>query len=122
MTFNRRSTRTLRNGCNADLVKQNLRDFRKVFHALMPTEQAEALQCMLNYITVYPEKLVLDVYELAAFSRASLNRADWLRQPALLFQQNSHVEIRVGVVGLCAALVHSVRSPPHVERFANFAV
>jgi hypothetical protein len=63
---------------NAELVKHNLRDFRKVFHALTPLEQTEALQCMLKQITVYPEKLVLDVYELADFSRGSPNRENWL--------------------------------------------
>lgn len=59
-------------------MKHNLRDFRKVFHALTPPEQTEALQCMLKQITVYPEKLVLDVYELADFSGGSKNRANWL--------------------------------------------
>ena len=78
MTSSRRSTKTPPNDYNADLVKQNLRDFRKVFHALTPTEQAEALQCMLKQITVFPEKLVLDVYELADFARGSQNRASWL--------------------------------------------
>jgi hypothetical protein len=33
---------------NADLVKQNLRDFRKVFHALTPPEQTEALPSALK--------------------------------------------------------------------------
>lgn len=36
---------------------------------------------MLKQITVYPEKLVLDFYELADFSRGSKNRENWL--PAL---------------------------------------
>jgi site-specific DNA recombinase len=71
---------------NAELVKHNLRDFRKVFHALTPPEQTEALQCMLKQITVYPEKLVLDVYELADFSTGSKNRANWL--PALPERKN----------------------------------
>jgi len=65
---------------NAELVKHNLRDFRKVFHALTPPEQTEALQCMLKQITVFPEKLVLDVYELADFSRGSKDREKWLRR------------------------------------------
>jgi site-specific DNA recombinase len=65
---------------NAELVKHNLRDFRKVFHALKPPEQTEALQCMLKQITVFPEKLVLDVYEMADFSRGSKDREKWLRR------------------------------------------
>jgi hypothetical protein len=31
-------------------------------------------------ITVFPEKLVLDVYEMADFSRGSKNRENWLRR------------------------------------------
>jgi hypothetical protein len=35
---------------------------------------------MLKQITVFPEKLVLDVYELADFSSGSKNRENWLRR------------------------------------------
>jgi hypothetical protein len=35
---------------------------------------------MLKQITVFPEKLVLDVYEMADFSRGSKDREKWLRR------------------------------------------
>lgn len=63
---------------NADLVKQNLREFQNVFQALTPDEKTEALQCMLKQVTVYPERIVLDVYELTDFARGSTNRSKWL--------------------------------------------
>ena len=63
---------------NATLVKQNLREFRNVFQALTVDEKTEALQCMLKQITVYPERIVLDVYELTDFARGSTNRTKWL--------------------------------------------
>lgn len=63
---------------NAELVKRNLQDFQKVFQALQPDEQAEALQCLVKQVTAYPDKLVVDVYELADFSRGSTNRQNWL--------------------------------------------
>ena len=63
---------------NATLVKQNLREFRNVFQALTADEKAEALQCLLKQITVYPERIVLDVYELTDFARGSTLRSKWL--------------------------------------------
>ena len=62
---------------NAELVKQNLRQFRTVFHALTPDEQSEAPQCILKEITVLPQKLILEVYELADFAKGSQNRSEW---------------------------------------------
>lgn len=63
---------------NAETVKRNLTDFGAVFGALSPEEKKEALQCMLQKVTVYPEKLVLDVYELTDFKRGSTNHQEWL--------------------------------------------
>jgi hypothetical protein len=62
---------------NTETVKRNLTDFGNVFAALTPEEKKEALQCMLQKVTVFPEKLVLDVYELSDFKRGSTNHQDW---------------------------------------------
>jgi chaperonin cofactor prefoldin len=63
---------------NAEVVKRNLQDFRKVFSALAPKEQAEALQCILKDVIAYPDKLALEVFELAEFTPGSQNRNGWL--------------------------------------------
>jgi chromosome segregation ATPase len=63
---------------NAEAVKRNLTDFDKVFAALTPDEQKEALQCMLQKVTVFPDKFVLNVYELSDFKRGSTNCSNWL--------------------------------------------
>lgn len=66
--------------CNAELVKRNLREFRNVFRALTPDEKMQALQCLLKQITVLPDKLVLEVFELADFAEGSKNRSNWLQR------------------------------------------
>ena len=65
--------------CNVELIKRNLREFRGVFRALTPEEQQQTLQCLLKQITVLPDKLVLEVYELADFAKGSTNRSNWLQ-------------------------------------------
>lgn len=67
---------------NAELVLQALRDFEKCFSALIPEEQAEALQCILKGVTVSAEKLTLEVFELEEFAAptegGSQIRQSWL--------------------------------------------
>jgi hypothetical protein len=63
---------------NANAVQHTLREFRGAFGALTPEEKTEAMQCMLKQISVLPEKLVLEVYELADFAKGSQRRSDWL--------------------------------------------
>ncbi len=63
---------------NADLVQQNLQNFQQCFHALTPQEQTEALQCLLKNIEVYPEKFVLNVFELPELMVGSQKRKKWL--------------------------------------------
>ena len=67
-------------GYNAELVKQNLRDFQKVFSALTSQEQAEALQCLVKDVVVYPDKLELNVFELAEFCNGSQKSKGWWSQ------------------------------------------
>ena len=63
---------------NADLLQRTLQDFRISFTTLTPTEQSEALQCVLKGVTVHPHKLALEVFELEEFHPGSQNRKDWL--------------------------------------------
>jgi len=63
---------------NADLLQRTLQDFRISFTTLTPTEQSEALQCVLKGVTVHPHKLALEVFELEEFHPGSKNRKDWL--------------------------------------------
>jgi len=63
---------------NADLLRRTLQDFRISFTTLTPTEQSEALQCVLKGVTVHPHKLALEVFELEEFHPGSLNRKAWL--------------------------------------------
>jgi predicted nuclease with TOPRIM domain len=65
---------------NAGLVKQNLREFRNVVNTLTPKEKTQALQCMVKQITVLPDKLLMDVYELADFKKGLSNRSIWLQR------------------------------------------
>ena len=65
---------------NAGIVKQNLQEFRNVVESLTPEEKIQALQCMVKQITVLPDKLLLDVYELADFKKGSSNRSNWLQR------------------------------------------
>jgi site-specific DNA recombinase len=63
---------------NAELLQRTLRDFRTAFTSLTPPEQSEALQCVLKGVTVSPQKLTLEVFELEEFHPSSQNRKEWL--------------------------------------------
>jgi len=63
---------------NAELLRRTLRDFRTAFTSLTPPEQSEALQCVLKGVTVSPQKLTLEVFELEEFHPSSQNRKEWL--------------------------------------------
>jgi site-specific DNA recombinase len=63
---------------NAEILQRTLRDFRSVFSALTASEQTEALQCVLKSVTVHPQKLDLEIFELEEFLPGSQNRKDWL--------------------------------------------
>ena len=64
---------------NAELLQRTLADFRTTFTALTPPEQSEALQCVLKGVTVRPQKLDLEIFELEEFRPSSQKRKDWLR-------------------------------------------
>ena len=63
---------------NAELLQRTLADFGTVFGALTPQEQSEALQCVLKRVTVHPEKLDMEIFELEEFHPGSQHRSDWL--------------------------------------------
>jgi uncharacterized coiled-coil DUF342 family protein len=63
---------------NAELLQRTLRDFRSAFAALTPAEKSEALQCVLKGVTVHPQKLALEIFELEEFHPSSQNRKEWL--------------------------------------------
>jgi site-specific DNA recombinase len=63
---------------NAELLQRTLRDFRTAFTGLTAPEQSEALQCVLKSVTVHPEKLDLEIFELEEFPPGSQNRKEWL--------------------------------------------
>jgi site-specific DNA recombinase len=63
---------------NAEILQRTLRDFRSAFSALTASEQTEALQCVLKSVTVHPQKLDLEIFELEEFLPGSQNRKDWL--------------------------------------------
>jgi hypothetical protein len=63
---------------NAELLQQTLRDFRTSFAALAPPEKSEALQCVLKGVTVHPQKLALEIFELEEFHPSSQIRKEWL--------------------------------------------
>ena len=63
---------------SADLLKENLRNFRKCFEGLGSQEQTELLQCLLRDVEVFPDKLVLNVFELPELIAGSQKRKKWL--------------------------------------------
>lgn len=77
---------------NAELLQQTLRSFKTAFTALTPSEQSEALQCVLKGITVHPNKLALEIFELEKFHPGSQNRKDWLPM--------SSIVVNVAMLGL----------------------
>jgi hypothetical protein len=63
---------------NAELLQRTLRDFRTAFTTLTAPEQSEALQCVVKSVTVHPQKLDLEIFELQEFLPGSQNRKEWL--------------------------------------------
>ena len=63
---------------DAEIVRRHLQDFQGTFEALTPEERTEALQCVLKDVVLYPDKLVLNIYELPELKRGSQNRTSWL--------------------------------------------
>jgi site-specific DNA recombinase len=63
---------------NAELLQRTLSDFQTAFGALTAPEQSEALQCVPKTVTVHPQKLDLEIFELQEFLPGSQNRKEWL--------------------------------------------
>ena len=66
---------------NTDLLRRTLEDFRSAFMALTPAEQADALQCSLQSVTIHPGKLTLEIFELEELHSGSQKREEWLPDP-----------------------------------------
>ena len=67
-------------GYNSELVRNALNDYCLAFSNLDKKNQALALQCILNDVIIYPEKIVLDIFELPEFGFSSQNRIKKLPQ------------------------------------------
>ncbi len=78
MLLQRRINETAIRDYNAEVLQRTLQDFRSVFDALTPQEQSEALQSVLKAVTVYPNKLDLEIFELEEFCPGSQKREDRL--------------------------------------------
>jgi hypothetical protein len=63
---------------SAELLQHTLQDFRTAFTTLTPAEQFEALQGVLKGVTVHPNKLALEIFELEEFHPSSQKRKEWL--------------------------------------------
>ena len=63
---------------DVDILMRNLQDFQEVFHALAPQKQAKVLQCLVKDVIAYPDKLVLNIFELADVAPGSQQGKDWL--------------------------------------------
>jgi len=70
---------------DADIVRKNLADFGLAFEGLTPREQAEALQCLLKEVTLFPDRVVLEVFDLPEFRPSSQKRTT--RLPRLDFNR-----------------------------------
>jgi hypothetical protein len=78
---------------DAELLQRTLQDFRTVFTTLTPVEQCEALQCILKGVTVHPDKLSLEIFELEEFRPSSQKRNEWL--PDLYDLRTLRFEFRI---------------------------
>ena len=63
---------------DSEIVLGNLKDFQRVFAALLPTEQMEVLRCLVRDIVVHPDKLIFNIFELAEVGTSSQQRKGWL--------------------------------------------
>lgn len=63
---------------DAEVILKTLQDFRKVFDALGLQEKAEVLRCLIRDIVAYPDRLHMNIFELAALSPGSQQRKGWL--------------------------------------------
>ena len=63
---------------DAEIILRNLKDFQRVFDALASPEQVEVLRCMVRDIIVHPDKLLLNIFELAELAPGSQKSIAWL--------------------------------------------
>ena len=63
---------------DSDLIRRNLQNLKSAFENLAPKDKAEALQCILKEITMHPDKIVLEIFDLPEFNPGSKNRTTML--------------------------------------------
>ncbi len=63
---------------DSEVVLRNLKNFQRIFSALLPKEKMEVLRCLVRDIIVHPDKLVFNIFELAEVGTSSQERKGWL--------------------------------------------
>ena len=81
MIFNEEKMKSAARDYNAELRQRTLRDFRTAFTNPHRSGAIEALQCVVKSVTVHPQKLDLEIFELQEFLPGSQNRKAWLPGP-----------------------------------------
>ncbi len=68
---------------DSEIVLRNLKNFQKIFAALLPKEKMEVLRCLVRDIVVHPDKLIFNIFELAEVGTSSQERKGWLPSDTL---------------------------------------
>lgn len=63
---------------DSEVVLRNLKNFQKIFAALLPKEKMEVLRCLVRDIIIHLDKLVFTIFELAEVGTSSQERKGWL--------------------------------------------
>ncbi|MCS6320004.1 MAG: recombinase zinc beta ribbon domain-containing protein [Nitrospira sp.] len=63
---------------DSEVVLRNLKNFQRIFAALLSKEKMEVLRCLVRDIIVHPDKLVFNIFELAEVGTSSQERKGWL--------------------------------------------
>jgi len=87
---------------DAELVRRNLRSFQTAFEGLTPPERAEAPRGILKDVIVYPDRLVLNIFELPEFAQGPQNHTKWLPGCASIRTAEKDRE-----AALCFRVVHT---------------
>jgi len=77
---------------DSEVVLRNLKNFQRIFAALLPKEKMEVLRCLVRDIIVHPDKLVFNIFELAEVGTSSQERKGWL--PGLCRSRTLQLELQ----------------------------